>query len=105
LALIEHNACISASTSEASSPVLDNVGSCFNDAFSTNTLKGASDGIWHRKRGLVLYIAIPLLWAACAPAGNCSGTTGVPRGCHAPVVGASRRHDPRRKTFSALDQL
>src|SRR5262249_13449168 len=56
LTLIEARARISSSTREASSPVLDSVGSCFRDAFSAKTFRGASDGMLQRKRGLVLYI-------------------------------------------------
>ena len=48
---------ISSRTSDASSPVFDSSGSCFSDAFSASTLRGASDGMTHGKRGLVLYTA------------------------------------------------
>jgi hypothetical protein len=40
--------------------VFDSVGSCFNDALSARTLKGASDGMLQRKHGFVLYIATSL---------------------------------------------
>src|SRR6516225_7653318 len=57
LALIGASARISSSTRDASSPVLDNEGSCLRDAFSAKTLRGASDGMLQRNRGFVLYIA------------------------------------------------
>jgi hypothetical protein len=56
--LIGANSRSSSSTSEASSPVLESAGSCFRDAFSAKTFRGASDGMLQRKRGLALYIAI-----------------------------------------------
>jgi hypothetical protein len=42
-------------------PVLDSEGSCFRDALSADTFKGASDGIAQRKRGFVLYMATSLV--------------------------------------------
>src|SRR5204863_3479287 len=64
-ALIGASARISSSTREASSPVLDSNGSCLRDALSASTFKGASDGILHRKRGLVLYMSTS--WLIGAP--------------------------------------
>src|SRR5262245_9570588 len=56
-AAIGARARISSRTRAVSSPVLDGVGSCLRDALSASTLKGASEGITHGKRGFVLYMA------------------------------------------------
>src|SRR5262249_38189781 len=52
---VEARARISSSTRVASSPVLETAGSCLSDALSARTFKDASDGMTHRKQGLVLY--------------------------------------------------
>ena len=47
---------ISSKTSDVSYPVLETVGSCFNEALSARIISGAPDGMLHRKHCFVLYI-------------------------------------------------